>query len=592
MLVLAQVLLHEHLDGGLRGPRCSNCCTHASGSAGAGRRRASSSGVRRTRPCRLARRVPARLRLTVQVGDGHARGDGSEWPSKPPRMRCARAACWPSSASPRCCSSCSASRPTAVEALVAGLEGPARLRAALRADRLCHARAAARAHRIARRGMAAPPGQGVIAFDLAGPEAGHPATVQASLLAHLRAGGHAPRPCNRRRGRCGLAAIEAARLGALPRGPRRALPADLLVSSQAPDWLAELRERGVHFEVCPTSNVHTGAAASVAAHPIGAPGGRGPRCRSTPTTALMSMHRHGGRGPGASARGRVFVGRSAPHGIAGRRASFCRRPTDRRRCGLCAPGGRRPTLLPELELRCPPFPPCGGRRCCWHRAALLAGCAQTPPANAPSNPAPAAAATSPTAGAPGAAAADRVQRLPWPPRVGCAQPDPARSGPGRAHRARAGGRCGATGRPGAGCARSVPGTAWWGHRRPGRRHATGVGPFRHEPTIEALNLIGVDVAALGNRKPVRCRLARSQGIARSGCDGGQAPAAGVAARACALRPHRGARYATVVANVHGADGLPIRAPSWVREVGGVRVGFIGAVTAARRPSWCRQGSPA
>jgi adenosine deaminase len=28
------------------------------------------------------------------------------------------------------------------------------------------------------------------------------------------------------------------------------------------------RERGLHFEVCPSSNVHTGAAASLAAHPI------------------------------------------------------------------------------------------------------------------------------------------------------------------------------------------------------------------------------------------------------------------------------------------------------------------------------------
>jgi adenosine deaminase len=29
-----------------------------------------------------------------------------------------------------------------------------------------------------------------------------------------------------------------------------------------------VRERGLHLEVCPTSNVQTGAAASIAAHPI------------------------------------------------------------------------------------------------------------------------------------------------------------------------------------------------------------------------------------------------------------------------------------------------------------------------------------
>ena len=32
----------------------------------------------------------------------------------------------------------------------------------------------------------------------------------------------------------------------------------------------EARERKLHLELCPTSNVHTGAAASIAAHPIGA----------------------------------------------------------------------------------------------------------------------------------------------------------------------------------------------------------------------------------------------------------------------------------------------------------------------------------
>jgi adenosine deaminase len=30
----------------------------------------------------------------------------------------------------------------------------------------------------------------------------------------------------------------------------------------------EARERGLHLELCPTSNVHTGAAASIASHPI------------------------------------------------------------------------------------------------------------------------------------------------------------------------------------------------------------------------------------------------------------------------------------------------------------------------------------
>jgi adenosine deaminase len=34
------------------------------------------------------------------------------------------------------------------------------------------------------------------------------------------------------------------------------------------DWLREARRLRLHFEVCPTSNVHTGIAPSVAAHPL------------------------------------------------------------------------------------------------------------------------------------------------------------------------------------------------------------------------------------------------------------------------------------------------------------------------------------
>jgi len=33
-------------------------------------------------------------------------------------------------------------------------------------------------------------------------------------------------------------------------------------------WIAEAKSRGLHFEVCPSSNVHTGAVDSLAHHPI------------------------------------------------------------------------------------------------------------------------------------------------------------------------------------------------------------------------------------------------------------------------------------------------------------------------------------
>ena len=43
---------------------------------------------------------------------------------------------------------------------------------------------------------------------------------------------------------------------------------DALHDPAGADLLAEARELGLHLEVCPTSNVHTGAAASIATHPI------------------------------------------------------------------------------------------------------------------------------------------------------------------------------------------------------------------------------------------------------------------------------------------------------------------------------------
>ncbi len=108
--------------------------------------------------------------------------------------------------------------------------------------------------------------QGVLAFDLAGPEAGYPATAHAALLRRVQDGGlsltlHAGEAD------AGERVLQAARLGARRIGHGVRL-ADMLGRPGAADVLAELRERGVHLEVCPTSNVHTGAAASLAAHPI------------------------------------------------------------------------------------------------------------------------------------------------------------------------------------------------------------------------------------------------------------------------------------------------------------------------------------
>ena len=115
----------------------------------------------------------------------------------------------------------------------------------------------------------------VVGFDLAGPESGWPASRHAGLLRRVRDAGlgltlHAGEAD------AGERVLEAARLGAQRIGhgvrlvdligaPDHATPAD---AARAAAVLAELRQRAVHLEICPTSNLHTGAAASIALHPI------------------------------------------------------------------------------------------------------------------------------------------------------------------------------------------------------------------------------------------------------------------------------------------------------------------------------------
>jgi len=109
--------------------------------------------------------------------------------------------------------------------------------------------------------------RGVLAFDLAGPEAGYPVALHARALAMLREAGmpltlHAGEADEARRV---LDAVEqgAARVG---HGVRLA---DAIGAGRDGDALVDaVRASGVHLEVCPTSNVHTGAATSIAAHPI------------------------------------------------------------------------------------------------------------------------------------------------------------------------------------------------------------------------------------------------------------------------------------------------------------------------------------
>lgn len=109
-------------------------------------------------------------------------------------------------------------------------------------------------------------GRGVVGFDLAGAEAGWPATAHGELLKTITGSGlgltlHAGEADGAQR------VLEAVHLGATRIGHGVRLT-ELIGTPAWPAVSDLLHARSVHLEVCPTSNVHTGAAASIATHPI------------------------------------------------------------------------------------------------------------------------------------------------------------------------------------------------------------------------------------------------------------------------------------------------------------------------------------
>ena len=108
--------------------------------------------------------------------------------------------------------------------------------------------------------------QGVVGFDLAGAELGHPPSDHLAALDLCRDAGL---PLTLHAGEADTAerVVEAVRLGARRIGHGVRL-ADALGDAARSALVDEVREAGVHLEVCPTSNVHTGAAASLTRHPI------------------------------------------------------------------------------------------------------------------------------------------------------------------------------------------------------------------------------------------------------------------------------------------------------------------------------------
>lgn len=111
-------------------------------------------------------------------------------------------------------------------------------------------------------------GHGVVGFDLAGAEAFNPAGVHADALDRLRA---ADVPLTLHAGEAHgptMIAEAVERFGARRIGHGVTLAEDLGPDGRRGPLAQRIVDLGIALECCPTSNVHTGAVASLAEHPI------------------------------------------------------------------------------------------------------------------------------------------------------------------------------------------------------------------------------------------------------------------------------------------------------------------------------------
>jgi adenosine deaminase len=110
-------------------------------------------------------------------------------------------------------------------------------------------------------------GRGVIGFDLAGAEKGFPVGLHAKALALAKEAGlgmtlHAGEAD------VGGRVLEAINLGATRIGHGVQIAVSAPGGEAAKERMAQAAHSGVHFEVCPTSNVHTGAWLHISTHPL------------------------------------------------------------------------------------------------------------------------------------------------------------------------------------------------------------------------------------------------------------------------------------------------------------------------------------
>jgi 5'-nucleotidase len=111
--------------------------------------------------------------------------------------------------------------------------------------------------------------------------------------------------------------------------------------------------------------------------------------------------------------------------------------------------------------------------------------------------------------------------------------------------------------------------------------------FNDEPTIEAMNLVGVDFHAVGNHE-FDYGIAHLKRLANGGCKPDKTGTPNCQGRA----PYAGAKFQFLAANVdETATGKTLFPPFAIKEFEGVKVGFIGLVTKTT-PTIVRPGGAA
>ena len=96
--------------------------------------------------------------------------------------------------------------------------------------------------------------------------------------------------------------------------------------------------------------------------------------------------------------------------------------------------------------------------------------------------------------------------------------------------------------------------------------------FLDEPTVAAMNLVGLDLNAVGNHEfdkgPRELWRMQAGGCGKF-----------TSLTPCRIEPFAGAKFRFLAANVRTADGVTLVAPTAIRQFGAVKIGFIGMTLA-------------